>query len=144
MLLHLAFSVFIIVMASVLMSGHQRAWQRQHEVATSDEEREFFFRRYRRRMQTSGMLAVVGVAIAVGFWVRIPWVALIYWGVVGLLLLWILLLAAADLINTQMLWTRERNRHRRQQAEIEAELARLKKQSTEQTKRDGNGKPKPR
>ena len=75
-----------------LIVWHVRAWKRLQAAEIEPRERDFRRRQYRRRMQTSAMLGVLGVAILVGqllmLWVVSQLFLAIYWGGVLLLLLW--------------------------------------------------------
>ena len=62
----------------------------------TERDYEFFRRRYRRRMQSSGMLGIIGLLIPGHLWVRDNAMLALYWtGVLGLLI-WTMLLAVGD------------------------------------------------
>jgi hypothetical protein len=56
-------------------------------------------------MQTSAMIGLVGVLIFGGYWVERPLVLLGYWLFVLLLLVWIILLAGADILATRVYYS---------------------------------------
>ena len=91
-------------------------------------EREFRRRQYRRRMQTSAMLGVLGVAILIGqllmIWLTSRTFLVIYWSGVLLLLLWVVLLALADMAATAIYYSREKNSYAVEQARLQGELRR--------------------
>lgn len=88
-----------------MMSSHARSWRHQQNVPNlSDDERRYYFRRYRRRMQISGMLALDGILIALGGILFLipprPLVLSLYWLGVLLLTGWVILLAMGDYWST--------------------------------------------
>ncbi|HID78528.1 MAG TPA: hypothetical protein EYP56_21370 [Planctomycetaceae bacterium] len=116
--------------ATALLVAHVRAWQRVRCRADQLGVRELAFRRsqFRRRMQTSAMLAVLAIGLLVGRWIQSPPVAplifLIYWMVVLLLVIWMGLLAVADIASTKHHYGRIRDGYVIEQARLEAELRR--------------------
>ena len=78
-------------------------------------EQNFRRRQYRRRLQTSAMLGVLGGAILVGqlliAWPASESVLVLYWTGVFLLVLWLALLALADMAATRLYYGRERDKY---------------------------------
>jgi hypothetical protein len=132
----------LIVSSAVLVVWHSRSWQRLREGNLSDRERDFWRRQYRRRMQTSAMLGVLGAAILVGQLlmpvVHASWFLLVFWGGVLVLVLWIVLLALADMVATSYYYGRERTGFARERAQLEAELRKARGEE----KHTSNGKPR--
>ena len=57
----------ISLFAVCLLLTHMMSWRRQrNDPALTDEDRVWLAKRFRRRMQTSGMLVIIGVLIPVG------------------------------------------------------------------------------
>jgi hypothetical protein len=92
----------IVGVAGVLIAWHMRTWRKALAAKLSASELKFAFQQYRRRMQTSAMLALVGGLIGGGPWVTAPLAVLLYWLAVMVLILWIMLLAGADMLATRM------------------------------------------
>jgi hypothetical protein len=115
-----------------LLVSHQRTWRsQQDDPALSDEERAFLHRRYRRRMQTSGMLSLLGILIGVGDALLViqkqqPIWPTLYW--IGVLLLtgWVMLLAFGDLMSTAARAKAELARARQKQRELERQVVEFK------------------
>ena len=127
-----------------LIAWHVRAWNRWQRAEIDSRERDFRRRQYRRRMQTSAMLGILGVAILLGQLLMnrtVPLLFLvIYWsGVLGLLL-WVALLALADMAATSFYYSREKNDCVVEQARLQDELRRAR----EEESRKQNGKPRPK
>ncbi len=104
----------LLIAALLMMRAHRRAWvQQQNDPSLEQADREHLRYRYRRRMQTSGLLAVLGPLLAAGP-VLVPAVAArvaadprqqmivisIYWIVVLLLTLWVILMGMGDYLAT--------------------------------------------
>jgi hypothetical protein len=128
----------ITVLGVFLLFWHRRSWRAV--VATAPEARELDFqrRRYRRRMRTSGLLVLLGIAMAGGQWIPAaqgPTFFVLYWCGVVILTAWMLGLALGDAFATRMHWRAEWQRHVIERAKLNAELERLK--TTDRT----NGRP---
>ena len=87
-------------------------------------------------MQTSGMIVVLGVMLAVGdaaIWSLGPLVATIYWIVVIAMGGWLLLLGVGDLLTVRVdskLARDELQRIGRKRAELEAELEEIRRRGS--------------
>ena len=121
--------------------AHPR-WKRLQQAEIDARERDFRRRQYRRRMQTSAMLGVLGVAIFVGqllmTWAASRLFLVIYWSGVLVLVLWMALLALADMAATSFYYSREKNNYIVEQARLQGELWRAR----EKEAKVRNGKPK--
>ena len=132
------FAVLLLVAAAALMAAHVRSWRSTREQALPPRDRDYYRIRYRRRMQTSGMLGTLAVMLFAGNWVTTPplgrWVVIGYWGVALLLVLWVALLAIFDILSTRFHFARARREVLVERARLQAEVRRL-------TQRQGNGRP---
>jgi amino acid permease len=131
-------TVFLLVSVGLLVS-HVHSWREYRQQELSADELNYRRRQFRRRVQTSAMLGLLAVAIAVGYaltlWLKSGWFAAIYWSAVLCLLIWIALLAVVDMWATKFHFGRQRQDFVVEQAKLQAELRRL--QSIR-----GNGKAK--
>lgn len=122
--MQLAFSALLLVISAGLIWHHIRVWN----TAKIDPENlraiEFARQQYRRRMNASGLVGVVGITVLAGIWIHDPFVAACYWLGVLLLVLWILLLAMFDALHSFSFLRRQRRRHLVEQAELQAQLLR--------------------
>jgi hypothetical protein len=126
-LLWLLFAGFVLACAVGLMVWHVRSWRGQQSANLSPREFEYRRRQFRRRMQTSAMLAVVAAALPVGVWILPLWpkVGVFFWGGVLSLLMWIGVLGLADMWATKHYYGKLRDDYRIEQARLEAELRRI-------------------
>jgi hypothetical protein len=135
-------SLGLLVAASGLMVSHVRTWRafREREGQIDAEELDYRRSQYRRRMQTSAMLGILAVAMLAGGWVKhpplSPTVFAIYWGLVLLLVLWLGLLAVADIVSTKYHYARLRDHYALEETRLRAELRRIEALQ-------GNGKGEP-
>ena len=89
-------SAALVFGSMVLLACHVKAWREADHGGLSERDYEFFRRQYLRRMQSSGMLGIIGLLILGHLWVRDNSMLALYWtGVLGLLV-WTVLLAASD------------------------------------------------
>ena len=92
----LLFSTALIFTSLVMLAWHVKAWREADHGGLAERDYEFHRRQYRRRAQSSGMLGIIGLLILGHLWVRDNTMLAIYWaGVLGLVV-WTVLLAAAD------------------------------------------------
>mgnify|MGYP006969350927 CR=1 FL=1 len=91
----------LIVVGLFLIRHHGLVWNRQQaDSSITEDDLEFFRRQYRRRMQTSGALTLIGLVMLIGdiqvinrkdVLIFVIWLAVLL-----LLVLWVLLLALGD------------------------------------------------
>ena len=131
---------FLLACAVGLMASHVRTWRSADAEKLEPREREYRWRRFRRRMQTSAMLGLLAIAIFAGpllmRWIGSKWFAFGYWTGVMLLLLWMALLAWADIIATQQHYGRLERDYLSEQTKLLSELHRIRA-----AKNNGRAKP---
>ncbi len=126
-------ALLILLVAVWLMRSHVRTWQTVQRRRKELEPRELDYRRrqFRRRMQTSAMLGLVGIGILFGglliAWRARPWLVLMVWGGVMVLVVWLGLLAVADMVSTRFYYGRLKQDYRIEEARLHAELRRLQR-----------------
>jgi len=130
----------LLVVAGAFIRSHHRAWRTLLLQRRQLEPSEFDFRRrqLRRRSQMSVMLGLVGIGMLIGrlliVWPAPPLVVVVFWlGVMGLVV-WVALLAVADIVSTRLHFSRLRQIYMVEQARLQAQLRRI-----ERTR--GNGQP---
>ena len=96
-----------VLLAGVLLQlSHRAAWMQEViDFANDPREVRHFQSRYRRRSQTSGLIALVGLLIPIVdlpvVWNVGPLAPTILWGTIGCLCIWIGVLALGDLVATK-------------------------------------------
>jgi hypothetical protein len=107
----LAFGAFLILLSCGLVVSHiiARRWAEEH--VSTEPERTYRRRQFRRRMHASALIGGVGAAVIGGLWVDAPPGEALYWSGVLLAAIWILILAGADISSTQS-FLRESQRQR--------------------------------
>ena len=122
-------SLFMFAFAAGMMLLHVRTWRTIREQDPDPVERDYRRRQFRRRMQTSAMLGLLGVAILIGQLVTAPparpLAFAIFCMVVLLLVVWVCMLAVADVIATKHHFGRLRQTYLVEQAKLKGELVRL-------------------
>ena len=97
----------VLLLGLLLQLSHRAAWlQEKIDFANEPRELRYFVSRYRRRSQTSGLIALVGLLIPIAdlpiVWKQLgPLASAILWTAIGGLCLWIGLLAIGDLATTR-------------------------------------------
>jgi hypothetical protein len=129
--------VGLLVAAGIMMASHLRVWRAAKYDELPRREHEYHRRRFRRRMQSSAMVGLTGVAVFIGRWIEGPPALVIgYWSGVLLLVTWLGLLAVADIVSTAHHFGRLRDDYLVERAKLEAVVRRMR--STE-----GNGHKRP-
>jgi len=124
----------VIILASVgLMWWHLRVRREYRQTELPPKEYDFHRRQFRRRIQTSAMLGILGILIAASSIVEPPMVKVLFYVAMLGLTLWIVLLALADAFSSRMHFDRLRNDCLVERARLEIEARRLRAAA-------GNGK----
>lgn len=125
----------LIVLSCGMIWSHLRAWRQQKQELMSDAtDYRHYYRRFRRRMQTSVFLAVVGFLIGVGdfvIWQFGAWPATIFWLMIIVFVLWIAMLALGDLTAVRSHAQTALARHEAQRRALEQELAEYRKRAAD-------------
>lgn len=125
--------LLLLAAAGWWTSSHLRTWRTVQRHRDQVEPKEFDYRRrqFRRRMQTTAMLGLLGLGILAAQLVSVlpvpPQVIVISWGVVMLLAVWLGLLAVADLVSTRYYFGRLKHDNFLEQVRLQAELRRLQR-----------------
>jgi hypothetical protein len=135
----LTMGIALILLGAWLIRWHRAAWQ-QHRGPEAgaqgpgdERERRHYRLQYRRRMQVSVLLILLGVMIPFGDWLMVQrrnplWIT-IFWLAVLTIALWIMLLAALDWLSTRMFLRATHSALAglaRKRRELEAEAERLR------------------
>lgn len=137
-----AFGAALFVGGLITMRRHWLTWRdEKNDPSLEDAERTYYYHRYRRRMQTSGMISLIGLMIALGDtllpeifvnqW-REMFVFGVYWGAVLLLTGWVIIMAFADLFSAS-------THSRAALAKLRLKQRELEKQLDEVRRRGSNG-----
>jgi hypothetical protein len=126
-------SLLLIGLSGVLLDMHRRRWRRaEQNSALSTAERRFARSQYRRRVQASGTIGVLGVTIALWPLVPLqPWPFTLYLAWVGGACLAITMLAAMDAWATRQHFARLHGEHLAAQVTLARELRREANGETE-------------
>lgn len=124
--LSVAVSLFLLFCAAAWIVWHVRAWRRVQRQQPEGDELDYRRRQFRRRMQTSVMMALLAAAILAGqFLTRPAWLVLLFWVGVLLVVAWVVLLALVDVWATKHYFGRLRQKYFIEEAKLQAELRRI-------------------
>jgi hypothetical protein len=134
----LIISILLLLAALGLVYWHVYSWRKVQLADLATGELDFYRRQFRRRIQTSAMLGILAVLIFAGelltWWISSQIFFICYWAAALLLVIWVALLAAADIWATQYHFGKLRQKCLIEQAKLQAEIRRVKSVR-------GNGKP---
>jgi len=124
----LVFSAFLLACAAGLLAWHLLSWRADRRRRLEPNELEYRRRQFRRRMQTTTMLALLAVSLPIGQWLvtRWPQGGVVFWGLVLFLLAWVVVLALADVWATRFYYGRLRDRNQLEQTRLKAQLWQLR------------------
>ncbi len=121
----------------LMLRAHRRTWARQQrEPGLNQFDLQRLQTRFRRRMQTSGLISLLGVMLGVGdavIWRQGALVAAVYWILVIAMGGWLLLLGTGDLLSVRVdsrLAKDELARIGEKRQELEAELAEMRRRGS--------------
>jgi hypothetical protein len=140
----LLFPILLGLLAVTWIVRHVRAWRVVQAEERDPVERDFQWRRFRRRMQASAILVLVAAAMFVGLLISYreqPSQFVYVWCGVVALVAWLVVLALADAVSSRLHVHRLHRDHRIQRARLEAEVARLRREREEATRLEHNGHP---
>lgn len=125
----------LLIIGLAMLRSHQTTWRLQKADPELDgDDRAHYYRRYRRRMQTSGAIAALGILIPLGdalVWQLGPRASTFYWVAILGLVMWIIILALGDLTSTTSHSRVALARVHRKQRELEAQAAELQRRHAE-------------
>ncbi len=129
------FGSALVLLGIGMMIAHWRSWKRQQADTTADNsDHRHYANRYRRRMQTSALIAIVGTLLAPGdvfIWrFGVP-AATLFWMVMLLLVCWVAVLAIGDMTAIQ-------SHSKNQLADLEAQRRVLEQELAEIRARTAN------
>src|SRR5262245_50165886 len=103
----LAVGITLILLGSALIRWHYTVWSAHRTDGDSDDREKNHYRtQFRRRVQVSALLILLGIMIPLGDALmelrRAPLFLAWYWFAVLLVAFWVMLLAAFDWLSTRM------------------------------------------
>lgn len=126
----------LVVVGGLFMRWHVREWREEKADSSLDSyDRDHYRVRFRRRMQTSGLLLLLGLLIPVWDWLvdqRLVQAATIMGFVIFLLVGWLFLMAFFDLLST-------RNHSRLALSKVRQKQRELERQASKLRSKDNNG-----
>ena len=125
----LLFPALVTALALTMLIMHRRSWRALQSRPLDASQRDYHRRRYRRRVQASSLLALVGPALFVGHRIpprELPRLFIGYWIVVALVTVWIGLLALGDAVASGRHFSLLRRQRTAARAQLQAELARAR------------------
>lgn len=132
MWIYLGFAAFLLGMSALLLWLHLRGWRATQREELDERAMDFRRRQFRRRMQASAMIGVVGLAVVASLAVEDTMMNAILWLVVLSLVVWMLLLALADLVSSYYYYNQVRAQQTAEHASLQAKLKQVRR-------REGNG-----
>lgn len=122
----------LVIVGVVFLVSHFRTWKKQQNDPTlEDEDRLHYYRRFRRRVQTSALIVLIGVLIPIGdAWPLLRQNAslfALYWLIVLLLAFWIVLQAITDMASTGAHTRVALSRVQRKRRELEEQLEQMRR-----------------
>jgi hypothetical protein len=114
-----------------LLAWHVKSWREADHGGLGENEHRFHARRYRRRVQASAMVGVIGLLLLGELWLKDPRVMVLYWSGVVLLLVWLLLLAASDWLASRVHFRTHLDRLQQERNLLKAEINRFQRERQE-------------
>jgi peptidoglycan/LPS O-acetylase OafA/YrhL len=119
----------VLMLAGGLLYWQTRAWRRVQQEENAGEDLEYARRQFGRRVQTSAMMALLAVGLCLGQLIardQHPTLFVLFWLGMLLLLAWMVLMALGDLVLGRQRLARLARERRIAEAQLTAELDRLR------------------
>lgn len=129
---YFVFAAFLLCVSALLLWIHRQAWRVCQSEGLEEHAFDFRYRQYRRRMQASAMIGIVGALVIVSLAVPEPVPNAVLWLVVISLVLWMLVLAFADMVSSYFYYAQVRAQHMAEHATLQAQVDKIRR-------REGNG-----
>jgi hypothetical protein len=123
----IVFGAALLLLSAGLIISHLIAQRSYNTAEMEADERSYRGSQFRRRMQASALIGVVGVAVLGGLWIDGPPGEALYWCGVLLVVIWICLLAGADAASTQSFFRDVQKRRAAEHAALQPELDRYRR-----------------
>jgi hypothetical protein len=119
------FSLALIGLSGFMLDWHRRSWYTaERDESLSARERRYALSQYRRRMQASGIIGVIGAAIGIGPLIpHRPWPIALYLATLAGPCLGLIVLAAMDAWATRQHFARLHSQHVAAQVKLVQELS---------------------
>jgi hypothetical protein len=118
-----AISLSLMGLCGLLLDSHRRSWRHAQAADLSAREKRFALSQYRRRMQASSTIGVIGAAIGAGPMVpQRPGPMTLYLAALLAACAWILLMALLDFWATRQYYNRIRSEQLTAQVRLAMEL----------------------
>ncbi|MDA0587784.1 MAG: hypothetical protein O2820_02880 [Planctomycetota bacterium] len=126
----------LVVFGLLWMWSHVRAWRvEQGDDSLGEFDRAHFANRFRRRMQTSGMVVLIGILIPAGdvfVWKWGPWTSTAYWLGILIMAMWVGVQALGDFTAVQSYSRAAMASVNSKRQQAEAELAEYRRRQAEE------------
>ncbi|MBX3411675.1 MAG: hypothetical protein KF708_03065 [Pirellulales bacterium] len=126
-LLALVAALTLVSVSIALVAWHVRSWRLIRAELPRGAERDYRWRQFRRRMQASSLVGVLGVAIYLGYLIpyqTMPRFFLAFWLMVIACVLWLSALAWIDVLATRTFFATRRHAIDIERAAWQAEVER--------------------
>lgn len=134
----------LLLISAVLVTFDIRTYQRRRDAAESEDARGAAWKRFRRRVQASSGIGLVGILLLVGALIdarSYPLAAACIWFAAILVTFWIVLIALLDLMTSRRQLADLKHQQVVQTAILQSELRRAQEQLRAATELQVNGKP---
>jgi hypothetical protein len=130
-----AVGALLVAFGLLWMWSHVKTWRvEQTDESLGEFDRVHFANRFRRRMQTSGMVVLIGILIPVGdifIWKWGPWASTGYWLAILFLAMWVGIQALGDFTAVQSYSRAAMASVNSKRQQAEAELAEYRRRQAE-------------
>ena len=96
------FAAALLAVSAILIVRHLLVWRRADHGGLADADFRYYRNQFRRRMQASALLGIVGLLALADLWIADVTSRAVLWCVVLLLVLWTLILAASDWLASRL------------------------------------------
>lgn len=133
------FAACLIATSSGLVLWHVLAWRRVDHGGLADVDERFYRNQFRRRLQASAMLGLVGLLALADLWIEDVVGRAVLWCVILLIVLWTLLLAGSDWLASRLHFDKLISANAVEQALLRREIEKFRREQDAQAGGDRDG-----
>ena len=124
----LLFTAALLAVSATLMVRHVLVWRRADHGGLTDADLRYYTSQFRRRMQSSALLGVVGLLALADLWIVDVTSRAVLWCVVLLLVLWTVILATADWLASRLHFDKQLSAHAVEHALLQREIENFRRE----------------
>lgn len=125
------FAAALLALSAALIAWHVLAWRKADHGGLADADFRFYKNQFRRRMQTSALVGIVGLLALLDLWIADVTSRAFLWCVVLLLVLWTVILAVSDWLASRLHFDKQLSANAVEHALLQREIKKFQREQNQ-------------